>query len=300
VAESVDESDEQRLAAAMGRWFNLAVVSVRSIPTLDLPELAPYRTMRQQGEHYRERIFVAEGEKVVRRLLESDLTVLSALMPADHLVNLLALLERRPEVVNVFVAEKSVLEQLTGFSMYQGLLACARFPPPVELDVALDFASRPRFLVAADAICNAENLGGLIRTATAFGVDAILLGETCAHPYLRRAVRASMGTVFDMPLIEPVSLRVAMGELQRRGVHCFAADPGEGHRPLCSASLQEDCCIVLGSEGDGLSPEVRDACDECVTIPMQRDVDSLNVAAAAAVCLYEVWRQRHVAGVNRQ
>jgi tRNA G18 (ribose-2'-O)-methylase SpoU len=271
------------------------VLRVRNIESLELPELAPYRTMRQQADHYQQRLFVAEGEKVVRRLLGSDLEILSLLMPAEHLPVLRPLLETRPEVVEVYLGDKPLLETLTGFSMYQGLLACARIPPPAELDVAFALAQRPRFLVAMDALANAENLGAVVRNAAAFGVHAMIVGETCAHPYLRRAVRASMGTIFDMLVTETVSLPGALRELRRRGVRCVAADPHHEGRFLPLASLATDCCIVLGSEGTGLSAAVRQACDECVAVPMQGGVDSLNVGAAAAVFFYEVWRQRQIA-----
>lgn len=268
------------------------VLRVRSITSFDLPELSPYRTMRQQTDHYRERLFVGEGEKVVHRMLQSDLTILSALMPEDHLASLRPLLETRAEDIEVFLGEKRLLETLTGFSMYQGLLACARIPAPVELEVALSLARRPRFLVAVDALSNAENLGALVRNAAAFGADALLVGETCAHPYLRRAVRSSMGTIFQMRVVEPLSLAVALGELRQRGIRCVGAHPHTDRRLLPDARLDRDCCLVLGSEGHGLSPAVQEACDELAAVPMQESVDSLNVGAAAAVFFYEVWRQR--------
>lgn len=268
------------------------MLRVRDIDTLELPELAPYRTMRQQVEHYRDRLFVAEGDKVVERLLLSDLTVLSALMPTEHFEQLRPLFEARAEDIEVFLGEKPLLETLTGFSMYQGLLACARIPEPVELEVALVRARRPCFLVAMDGLSNAENVGGLIRNAAAFGADALMVGETCAHPYLRRSVRASMGTVFGMPVVEPVTLADALRELRRRGVRCVAAHPHIDRRILPDAVLKGDCCVVLGSEGEGLSAAVRDACDELAAVPMQSGVDSLNVGAAGAVFFYEVWRQR--------
>src|SRR5881392_3776497 len=101
---------------------------IHQIESLDLPELQPYRTMRQQLEHRRQQIFVAEGEKVVRRLLESQFTVVSLLLPEHWLKILKPVLEARPEEINVYVAPKEVLEELTGFSMYQGLLAMGRIP----------------------------------------------------------------------------------------------------------------------------------------------------------------------------
>src|SRR5271165_3334554 len=114
------------------------------IESLDLPELEPYRTMRRQMEHRQQGIFVAEGEKVVRRLLESKFIVVSALLPEKWLRNLEPLLQARPEKVAVFVAEKSLLETLTGFSMYQGLLAVGRVPPPLPLAAILARSPRPR------------------------------------------------------------------------------------------------------------------------------------------------------------
>src|SRR4030095_16942888 len=120
----------------------------------------------------------------------------------------------------------------------------------------------------------------------------LLVGETCAHLYLRRAVRASMGTVFALPVVEPVTLAVALGELRKLGVHCVAAHPRADQRMLPDAVLNDDCCVILGSEGVGLSEAVLKMCDEHVMIPMSGDVDSLNVSAAAAVFFYEVWRQR--------
>ncbi len=236
---------------------------------------------------------MAEGGKVVERLLESDLSVLSALLPTEAFEPLRPRLEARAEMIDVYVGPKPLLETMTGFVLYQGILACARMPPPVELDVLVAGAARPRFLVALDGLANAENLGGLVRSAAAFGAQGLLVGETCAHPYLRRAVRASMGTLFSLPLVEPVSLTEALLELRRRGIRCVAAHPHTDRRTLPEAALEGDCCIVLGSEGGGLSSPVREACDDQVAVPMHTGVDSLNVGAAAAVFFYEVWRQRN-------
>ena len=268
------------------------MLRVTRIESLEEPELRPYLTLRQQADHYRDRLFVAEGEKVVERLLASDLTLYSLLLPPEHFDAIRPRLEARGEPITVYLAEKALLESMTGFALYQGWLACARLPAPAELEVALATTARPRFLVAVDGLSNAENLGALVRNAAAFGAQALLVGETCVHPYLRRSVRASMGTLFQLPVVEPVSLPDALRELRRRGVRCVAAHPHTDQRWLPEADLAGDCCIVLGSEGEGLSEPVRDACDECVAVPMQAGVDSLNVGAAGAVFFYEVWRQR--------
>jgi tRNA G18 (ribose-2'-O)-methylase SpoU len=269
---------------------------VREIESLDLPVLAPYRTLRQQADHYRDRLFVAEGDKVVRRLLETDLTIVSVLMPAEFLEGLRPGLEARPEDIDVFLVPRKELEVLTGFELYQGLLACARMPEPIPLDVLIARAPRPRVLVAADTMANAENMGAMVRNAAAFGAGGLLIGETCVNPYMRRSVRTSMGALFQLPVVEVVSMVDALRELKRQGFRCVAAHPHTDRRLLPDATLVGDCCVVLGSEGKGLTPEVLEACDEWVSVPMQAGVDSLNVGAAGAVFFYEVWRQRRGQG----
>jgi tRNA G18 (ribose-2'-O)-methylase SpoU len=266
--------------------------SVEPIDSLDLPELAPYRTLRMQEEHWRQRVFVAEGDKIVRRLLASELEVVSVLLPAKWLTELEPLLRRRQETFRVFVAEKSLLEQLTGFTMYQGVLAVGRMPPPLLLEEAYRRSVSPRLFAAVDGLTSSENLGALVRNCAAFDVQALLVGETSGSPYLRRAVRSSMGTVFHLPIVETAVLARALQTLRSWGVHTVAAHPQAQARTVGQANLAGDCCLVFGSEGYGLSESVLAVCDEAVAIAMPPHVDSLNVGSAAAVFLYEVNRQR--------
>src|SRR5436190_1410590 len=182
------------------------MLHVRKIESFDLPELRPYRTMRRQYEQREAGIFVAEGEKVVRRLLESRFGVISVLLPEKFLPELRPLLENRPEMVEVFVADKPLLESLIGFSMYQGLLAVGKIPPQPTLQELLDSSARPYLFAAADTLSNAENLGALVRNCAAFGVQALLVSENCASPFLRRSVRSSMGTIFQLPILESKNL----------------------------------------------------------------------------------------------
>src|SRR5438067_2068296 len=150
------------------------MLHVHHITSLDRPELAPYRSMRQQVEHWRQQIFVAEGEKVVRRLLESRFTVVSLLLPDKWAEILEPLLNRRTEEIHVYVAEKQLLEKLTGFSMYQGLLAVGRVPTLPTLDEILQSSARPYLLAAVDSLSSAENLGVVVRNCAAFGADGLL------------------------------------------------------------------------------------------------------------------------------
>jgi tRNA G18 (ribose-2'-O)-methylase SpoU len=266
----------------------------RHIESLDLPELQPYRTMRQQQEQRDQGIFVAEGEKVVRRLLESDLGVVSLLIPEEWLLPLKSLLDARKETVPVYIAKKAVLETMTGFTMYQGLLAIGRVPAKQSIEEILCQSSRPWWLVAAEGISNAENLGALARNCAAFGVHGLLTGESSGSPFLRRAVRSSMGTILKLPSIELTSLNAGLRELRNRGIRLVAAHPRSNAVALGHSDFSGDLCIIFGSEGHGLTPGTLALCDEAVAIPMTNNIDSLNVASAGAAFLYEVQRQRRI------
>jgi tRNA G18 (ribose-2'-O)-methylase SpoU len=268
------------------------MLRVTLIDSFDLPELEPYRTMKRQFEHRRQQIFVAEGDKVVCRLLETDLTVVSILLPEKWLHQLEPVLRRRPEEIQAYVGAKEQLEELTGFSMYQGVLAVAKIPAPVSLEALVQSSRRPILFGAVDGLTSAENLGVLVRNCAAFGIQALLVGETSCSPYLRRAVRSSMGTIFRMPVVETANLALALRSLSAQNIHCIAAHPHTDRRTLAQADFTRDCCVIFGSEGNGVAPEVLEACDEAVAIPMSSGVDSLNVGSAAAVFLYEASRQR--------
>lgn len=267
------------------------MIEVIHIDTLDLPELEPYRHMKWQFEQRQQGIFVAEGEKVVRRLLESPLPVVSTLLLERWFVELKPLLDARPETIRVYIAERPLLEQIIGFAIYQGVLAVGRAPANARLDEILARHNNP-LIVAAEGISGAENMGGLVRNCVAFGASGIIAAESSCSPYLRRAVRSSMGTVFKLPVLETPSLLRTLQELKKVGVKTVAAHPHTTQRRIAEADFRGPTCIVLGAEGTGISPEILAVCDESVVIPMHAEVDSLNVGAAGAVFLYEAMRQR--------
>src|SRR5688572_9868716 len=132
--------------------------TVQPISSLELPELEPYRTMRRSETHRARQIFVAEGEKVVRRLLESPLTVVSVLLPPKWIDEYRPLLDARPELIPTYTADKDLLEELVGFSMYQGVLAIGRIPRLPTLAEIIASSPQPRLFVAVDGLTNAENL----------------------------------------------------------------------------------------------------------------------------------------------
>lgn len=264
---------------------------IHQIDSFDDPRLAPYVNMRAQVDHLTEGVFIAEGEKVVRRMLESQLVPISLLLPPNWLPDYQSLFADHPGSIDLFVAPKNVLTRLTGFTLFQGVLGLGRVPRPATLQELLQLP-QPRLFAAVDAVANAVNIGLVLRNAAALGVQALIVGETSAHPYLRRSVRSCMGTVFRIPYLLSPSLTVTLAHLRDAGIRCIAAHPHTDQLLLPDARLDSDVCIVLGSEGEGISRAVRAACDQQVLIPMQAGVDSLNVGNASAIFFYEAWRQR--------
>jgi len=269
------------------------------VTSLDHERLGPYRTLRRQREHLREGIFVAEGEKVVRRLIASGLTIRSMLMTPEWYAGIF------PEGAagtgasfagagsTIFLAEKSLLESIVGFSLHQGIMAVA--VTPAERSPLEHFAAGgapDKLCVALDDLVNAENVGLVVRNCAAFGTDLLICGETSGSPWLRRAVRASMGTVFGAGVSHTGDLAATLRSLRGRfGVRVIAADPA-GSETLYRVSLTGPVCVVLGHEGTGIRPRVLEACDARVSIPMWNSTDSLNVSSACAVFLSEARRQR--------
>ncbi len=260
------------------------------LTSLDDPAVQPYRTLRRPQDHILQGIFVAEGEKVVRRLLGSSLEILSFLLTNEWLETLVAEEPRFADCkAKVFTASREILQGIVGYRMHQGIMAVARVPPDSELS-AIPGDRHPSLLVALDGLMNAENVGVVVRNCAGFGVDMILVGETSSSPYMRRSVRNSMGTVFQIPVLHSIDLPSDLKRLKDLGIRVVGAHLA-GPTPLSKADLSGRVCIVLGNEESGLSDSVRETCDILVAIPMHNQTDSLNVASAAAVFLYEASRQ---------
>ena len=255
----------------------------RNVTSLDLPELQPYRTLRRPLEHQASGIFIGEGGKVVERMISGGIEIVSMLMTPQWQLRL----QPRGDYP-VYIAEQELLETIVGFPLHQGIMAIGRIPDQPPLDALLKRAAHPWLLVALDGLVHAENVGVVLRNASAFGVHAVLHDAGSSSPYLRRAVRNSMGTVFRMPIIQVPDLSVALLELNsKHGITVLGADPG-GEVEIYHAEFHRDLCIVFGNEGTGISEGVLQACQQLVSIPMQNSTDSLNVASASAVFLHAV------------
>jgi tRNA G18 (ribose-2'-O)-methylase SpoU len=271
----------------------ISMLMIKTIASLEEGDLKPYRTLRQPLEHERQGFFVAESERVVARLMESDLSIVSVLITPEWLEVYRNRLEDKSESIAAFVAEKNLLHSIVGFHLHQGIMAVARIPVPLPMEAILHRSPRPFLLAAIDGITNSENLGVLVRNCAAFGVQALLVGETSSSPYLRRAVRNSMGAIFKLPVVQPPDITRALTDLHSHyAINVIAAHPPAHQERIDTVDFRRDCCVVFGSEGNGISAAVLSACNAAAAVPMELGVDSLNVASASAVFLYEVMKQR--------
>ena len=280
------------IVCGAGLNAGVATLQIKTVQSLDAPELAWYLTLKRVEEHERAGVVVATNAKVVQRLLASRFPVVSALLTPAWLEQLEPKLRARPEQICVYVAERPLLETITGYQMHQGALAVAKIPPQPTFDSLLETSPRPLLLAAVEGIASAENLGAVVRSCAAFAVHFLIVGETCGSPFQRRAVSGSMGTIFEQPVVQVEKLAEKLNALRARGVRCIAAHPRPGAKKLSAVDLRNDCCLVFGAEGPGLTETALAACDAMVEIPMPSHMNSLNVASATAVFLYEATRQR--------
>jgi tRNA G18 (ribose-2'-O)-methylase SpoU len=276
----------------------------------DDPRLADYRELQALGHRPDPRRFIAESELAVERLLRSRFGVRSVLGTESHLQRLAPALADRPEVC-VLVAEQPVIRDAVGFNFHRGVAACGLRPDGLAwgdlsegpdddertLDAWAGVFARPRFRVlVAQGLVDPANVGSIVRSARAFGVDLVLLDRRGADPLSRRAIRAAIGNVFAQPIAGVGDLGAALAGLRRRGARVLAATLGPRARPLPEVAPPERLALLLGSEGTGLPAELCAAADAEVTIPIVPDVDSLGVAAAASVLLYAL-ADRRAAGI---
>ena len=270
----------------------MPVSDVIEVSDLGADSLRWYRNLSRSGDHYRSGLFVAEGGKVVSRLLASPLALVSVLCSRDWYARLEPALADRAESIGVFLLEKPGVETLTGRSCYQPVKAVARIPESVSLEALLHDDQEAAMFVGLEGVSNAENVGAIVRNSAGLGASGLLVSRCASSPYLRRSVHASMGTIFQLPVVDSCDLIPTLGYLRSRGVRCLAAHPPATGQSLARLDVPKRVCVVFGSEGQGLSPAVLAACDEAVGIPMAVGVDSLNVASSSAVFLYELQRNR--------
>jgi tRNA G18 (ribose-2'-O)-methylase SpoU len=250
------------------------------------PRLDDYRNIKDRQLSEQGDRFIAESELVVRRLLASRFQVHSLLVTAPRLEALQDALTDHPGMYPVYVVPQPVMDQIAGLPLHRGCLAVGQRPPAGSPLTAIPDSAR-RVLVLEDLV-NVDNIGALARNAAAFGVDALVLSPRCADPFYRKAIRVSAGAVFSIPIVRSQTWFDDLRGLRtRHGLTLVGAVLDPDAIELSTYQPPPRLALLLGAEGPGLTVGAKQLCDARVTIPMT-NADSLNVATAAAVMLYQL------------
>lgn len=266
------------------------------ITDLNMPELDVYARLTEAQLRARmeaERgVFIAESLKVIELALNAGCIPLSLLMERRHLQGQGASLMARCPDIPVYTADRDVLASLTGYALTRGILCAMQRPSPRTAESLLADARRVAVL---EGIVDSTNMGAIFRSAAALGMDAVLLTPTCCDPLCRRAVRVSMGTIFQVPWARIGDCpedwsQAGMELLHKNGFATAAMALDDRAISIDDVRLrqEEKLAVLLGTEGDGLSHQTIAHCDYTVMIPMEHGVDSLNVAAASAVAFWQL------------
>lgn len=270
---------------------NIIEITDFSAPELDLFARLTEAQLRSKQEPEKG-IFIAESPKVIGTALDSGCEPVAFLMERRHIEGDASKLLARCPDVPVYTADRSVLEKLTGYTLTRGVLCAMRRP---RLRTAEEVCANAKRLCVLEGIVDSTNIGAIFRSAAALGMDGVLLTPTCCDPLYRRAVRVSMGTVFQIPWARigdtPADWPAkGLAQLKQQGFATAALALDDRAISVEDPQLQseEKLAVILGTEGDGLSAHTIAGCDYTVCIPMYHGVDSLNVAAASAVAFWQL------------
>ncbi|MFT4091351.1 MAG: RNA methyltransferase [Asticcacaulis sp.] len=241
-----------------------------------------YQDVKDRDLSGREGLFMAEGKVVLERLFASALAqTISVLTTPERLKGLdISALD---EAVPVYVVAQPVMDEVAGFPIHRGYLALGRYAPPQSLEACVA-GERARVLVVC-GISNTDNMGGLMRNAAAFGVDAVVLDQTACDPLYRKAIRVSVGGVLEVPHFRVDNVSETLTRLE---LTAFALSPS-GEKRLDEVAVPERCAVLMGAEGPGLSAALMADC-QTVRIEMSGGFDSLNVATTSGIVLYHFCR----------
>lgn len=260
---------------------------IQEITTLQDERIAMFSSMTEAQLRNRlnaeQGIFIAESPKVIHVALKAGYEPLALLCEQKHILGDAADIIKAHPDMPVYTGSRELLAQITGYTLTRGVLCAMRRKPEPTLEDVLQNAHR---VCVIDAVCDTTNIGAIFRSAAALGIDAVLLTRSSCDPLNRRAIRVSMGTVF----LVPWTWLDNYDSLHHLGFKTAAMALSDNSISLDNSILkaQDRLAIIMGTEGDGLPQETIDKADYTVRIPMQHDVDSLNVAAAAAVAFWEL------------
>ena len=263
------------------------MANITEITDFNAKELDIYARLTEvqllNREHPEDGIFIAESPKVIERALDAGYEPLSFLMEKKHIDTQGKELLNRCMDTPVYTAEFDVLTQLTGFQLTRGMLCAMRRKTLPSLS---DICKNAKRIAILENVMNPTNVGAIFRSAAALNMDAVLLTSDCSNPLYRRAVRVSMGTVFQIPW----TFTDNANDVKKYGFKTAALALQENTISIRDPRLikEEKLALILGAEGDGLRDTTIEDCDYTVKIPMSHGVDSLNVAAASAVAFFQI------------
>ena len=272
--------------------------NIVEITDFHAPELDPYARLTQNQLRCRlepeKGIFIAESPKVISRALDAGYEPVSLLMERRQITGPAAEILTRCGDAPVYTADRELLAGLTGFELTRGVLCAFRRPAPRSAE---ELCKEARRVAVLEGIVDSTNVGAIFRSAAALNMDAVLITPSCCDPLCRRAVRVSMGTVFQVPWAQLGETPAdwpgqGLARLRAMGFKTAAMALSDRSVPIDDEALAAEpkLAIVLGTEGDGLAHATIAACDYTVKIPMSHGVDSLNVAAASAVAFWQLGR----------
>ncbi len=265
-----------------------------AITSLDDPRIAPYRSLREiSSRNVEEKLFVVENSKVIRRLLTSTCEIRSFFATQHYHKEFAALLDAKGLAWEQrLTADDTLMSAIVGYALHEGVMALAVVPHILYFSEHLRTLELPA--VCLCGVADAENVGSIVRNCAAFGVRSLIVDSATCSPYLRRAVRVSLGGIFALAVYRTSNLAFALEEMRhsRPGVQSIALETSSHKaRSLHTVSFSEESIFIFGSEAHGLSEDILSACDLVVEIPMTPLADydaanSLNVAASTAIALY--------------
>lgn len=273
--------------------------NIIEITDFHAPELDPYARLTQNQLRNRlepeKGIFIAESPKVIDRALDAGYKPVSLLMERKQITGPAAGILSRCGDAPVYTADREMLAELTGFELTRGVLCAFRRPAPCPVE---ELCKNARRVAVLEGIVDSTNVGAIFRSAAALNMDAVLINPSCCDPLCRRAVRVSMGTVFQVPWGQLGETPADWPEKGMDILHSLGFKTAAMALSDRSVSIDDEqlakepkLAIVLGTEGDGLAAGTIASCDYTVKIPMSHGVDSLNVAAASAVAFWQLSRQ---------
>ena len=273
--------------------------NIIEITDFHAPELDPYARLTQNQLRNRlepeKGIFIAESPKVIDRALDAGYKPVSLLMERKQITGPAAGILSRCGDAPVYTADREMLAELTGFELTRGVLCAFRRPAPRPVE---ELCKNARRVAVLEGIVDSTNVGAIFRSAAALNMDAVLINPSCCDPLCRRAVRVSMGTVFQVPWGQLGETPADWPEKGMDILHSLGFKTAAMALSDRSVSIDDEqlakepkLAIVLGTEGDGLAADTIASCDYTVKIPMSHGVDSLNVAAASAVAFWQLSKQ---------